>query len=119
MPLLRLASSDVDRLFLDDSKTDWVEVKHEISKRERNAIIAKMPVRPGAKSEDDIELTPTEALDFQSSLFEAFVVGWSAAFEPTLDNYLNLPSDAVDAIDLLLAEHFRALAPTKDEQGKQ
>jgi hypothetical protein len=115
MALLRLANSDADRRFLDEAKTEFIDVRSEISKRERNALIKMMPDRP------DIEesgITVSEGVEFQSNLFELLVLGWSLDVPATVENYLSLAPDAADLIDGILATVFGAMVPSSDEQGK-
>lgn len=115
MGLLRLANTAGKNLPLGD-EGDFITVREEISKKERNALISKMPLR------DDLEetgLTATEGVNFQTDLFEALVIGWSAEFDCTVDNYLALPPDAADALDEVLAKYFADMMPTKEEAGKQ
>ena len=115
MSLLRRAATDAIRIPLVEDGSEWIEVREEISKKERNALIKKMPARP------DIEktgMTPSEGVEFQTDLFEALAVRWSAEMPCNRDEYLGLPPEAADAVDTVLAKHFEAMIPSKEEQGK-
>lgn len=115
MSLIRLAKTEGKNLPFGD-EGDFIIVREELSKRDRNALMKKMPLR------DDIEetgLTVSEGLDFQTDLFESLVIGWSSALDCTTENYLALPPDATDLIDEVLAQYFADMMPSKEESGKE
>lgn len=114
MPLLRLASVETEKLPISPDG-DWIEVRTEISKKERNSLIKKMPMRPDI---EETGMTPSEGVEFQTELFAALALSWSAEFDCNRDNYLGLPPEAADAVDQALASHFAKMIPTKDEAGK-
>src|SRR5687768_14344003 len=111
---LRLASAETTRLDLGDG--DWIDVRSDISKRDFNNLIKKMP------QDIDTEkgILPGQATDLGVALFDTLAVAWSA--EPTLacstENYLGLHKDDADRIDAKLGEHFSTLTPSKEEQSK-
>ena len=102
MGILRLASEESKRIPLDES--DWIEVKSEVSKKTFNKMVAVMPT---AVEKDG--LTPVMATEFQSSLFDLLVTGWSLPQEPTVENYESLDIDAARAVDDKLMEYFSEL----------
>lgn len=113
MGVLRKASQATKRIELGDG--DWVEVKEEIAKRDRNRLFSKMPNRPDV---EETGFTITEGMQFQSDLFETLVVAWSLDDPCTVENYLDLDPKGTDIIDEKLAEHFQTMLPTKAEAGK-
>lgn len=115
MSLIRLANTTGKNLPVGD-EGDFIIVREEIDKRTRNALISKMPLRADI---EETGLTATEGLTFQTDLFEALVIGWSAELDCSVENYLSLPPDATDAIDEALATYFADMMPSKEEQGKQ
>jgi hypothetical protein len=115
MALLRKASTATKRIFLTDDETEWIEVRGEVSKRDRNRLFDLMPSRPDVQ---ETGLTPQEGLAFQTDLFVALVTGWSLDDEVTAENYLSLEPEGTDMIDTKLAEHFATMVPTKEEVGK-
>lgn len=111
--LLRFASADTQQLDLGDG--EFLEVKSDISKRDFNNLIKKMP------QDIDTEkgIRPGQATDLGVALFDTLVVGWSfEGVEATVDNYLRLTRPAADAVDAKLSEHFSSLTPTEEEQTK-
>ena len=109
MGILRKATEEVKQLMLDD--TDYIVVRADISKREFNALAAKMPQTTEGQS-----LTIPEAMAFQGELFVTLVTGWSLSDGlPTLDEYEGLSAEAGSAIDSALADHFAALLPSSAE----
>jgi len=112
MGVLRRASEQVDTVYLDDEKEDFLLLKSEVSKREFNRIAAAMP----RSSEDATEMSLSEAMEFQGFLFDALVVGWSLSEgKPTLEDYHSLSAAAANAVDLKVAAHFEGLVPTSAE----
>lgn len=100
---------------LDIGEGDWLEVRTDISKRERNKLAAYLPDRLVGAGEENSSLSTAEAVNLQSGLFAALVTAWSSDAPCTVDEYLDLePSDA-DRIDGALAEHWQGLQPTKAE----
>jgi hypothetical protein len=115
MALLRRAATDGIKLYLTEDQSEWIEVRQEISKKERNALIKKMPARPDIQKTG---MTPSEGVEFQTDLFEVLGLSWSADMPFTREEYLALPPEAADAVDQALANHFEAMIPSKEEQGK-
>lgn len=111
MSILRKASTGTVKIMLDD--TDHIEVREEISKRDFNRFVGFMPAREMAEG---ATLTVAEATELQKGLFEALVVGWSLPVPPTIEEYLALSSDAAAAVDEAVANHFKALSPSKEEE---
>jgi hypothetical protein len=111
--LLKFASAETTRLDLGDG--DWLDVRSDVSKRDFNNLIKKMPqdIDPSGK------VTMGQATDLGVALFDTLVTGWSFEGEDaTVDNYLRLNRAAADVIDSKLGEHFSSLTPTKEEQTK-
>lgn len=115
MSLIRLANTAGTNLPIGD-EGDYITVREEIDKRTRNALMKMMPMRDNL---EETGLTIDEGLDFQTNLFEALVIGWSSDLACTTDNYLGLPPEATDAIDVVLADYFSKMMPSAEEQGKQ
>lgn len=92
---------------------DFVEVRLEIAKRDFNRFISYLPAREVTK---EAGMVPTEATELQKGLFETLVTGWSLAEEPTVETYESLENEGATAIDTALAEHFKTLQPTKQEE---
>ena len=113
--LIRLARTEGINLPVGDDG-DFVIVREELTKKERNALIKKMPDRANI---GETGMTVAEGVEFQNDLFEALVLGWSADMEASVENYLALPPAATDAIDEVLAKHFADMVPSKEEQGKE
>jgi hypothetical protein len=108
----RFASADTKRLELDG---DWLEVRSDLSKKDFNNLIKRMPQDMNAET----GFTPGQATELGVALFATLVVAWSAEdAEPTVDNYLLLNKDDADRIDAALGEHFSSLTPSKEEQTK-
>jgi hypothetical protein len=120
MRLLRLASKETKRLYLDDSQEDWVEVKVDLSERDFNSLLRGLP----GEFNSETGLTPAQSDDYASFVFEALVTGWSLEDEngqpvsPTLDVYHELSSEASNVIDRVVVEHFNSLTPDADERKK-
>jgi hypothetical protein len=111
---LKKASLGTTRL--DIGEGDWLEVRTDISKRERNKLATYLPDRMvGDSSEEERRLTTGEAVELQTGLFAALVVGWSAELPCTVEEYLSLEPEDTDRIDTALAEHWKSLQPTKAE----
>lgn len=113
MGLLRFASADTKRVEFGEG--DWLEVKSDISKRDFNNLIKRMP--------QDIDVStgirPGQATDLGVALFETLVVAWSfEGVDATVENYLKLSRDGADALDAVLGDHFSSLTPSKEEQTK-
>ena len=109
MGILRRATEEVKNIYLDD--TDYIVVRADISKREFNALAAKMP-----QTAEGGTLTIPEAMAFQSELFATLVVGWSLQDgNPTVEEYEALSAEAGSAIDSALADHFSSLLPSSAE----
>lgn len=111
---LRLASADTVDLPLSDG--DWVRVRTEIAKRDFNKFIKYMPGREVSKDNPDTKLTPAEAVELQTGMFEALVVAWSAPMPATVESYLNLGTESAGELDEALANHFKSLTPSKEEE---
>ena len=113
---LRLANESTDRIELADG--GWVEVRKDVSKRTMNALLAHMPKRD-QKELKEKGLTIEEGLDFQVGLFVSLVTSWSVGVPPTAEAYLGLEvGPETEELDTKLAEHFEAIMPSKEEQGK-
>ena len=114
---LKRTSGESTRIELADG--DWVEVRTDISKRSMNRLMSYFPSR----SQEDIKengITTEEGLEFQTGLFEVLVTAWSVDDSPSVGTYLELEAgDGVAELDEKLANHFEALMPSKEEQGKQ
>lgn len=109
MGILRRATEEVKQLMLDD--TDYIVVRADISKREFNALAAKMPQTAEGQS-----LTIPEAMAFQGELFSTLVTGWSLSEgTPSLEDYNGLSAEGASAIDTALADHFASLLPSSAE----
>lgn len=111
MSILRRASTETKRIDLGEG--DYIDVRAEISKREFNRFIAFLPAR---EVNEEQGMTAQEAVELQKGLFEVLVVGWSLPEPPTLEAYEALSSEGATAIDNALAEHFRSLQPSKQEE---
>ena len=111
MGILRRASTETKQIDLDEG--DFVVVRMDISKRDFNRFIAYLPGR--TVSEED-GMTPSEATELQKGLFETLVTAWSLDTEPTVEAYMDLSNEGATAIDTVLAEHFKSLQPTKQEE---
>ncbi len=111
MSILRKASQETKKLFLDEEQTEFLEVLTDISKRDFNAIVGFMPGKVG----DDVSMTVAQATDFQKMLFVELVKGWSLDEPPTAEAYESLSAEAGNAVDMALSEHFSALNPGKSE----
>ena len=109
---LKSASTATQKLDLGEG--DWVEVRSEVSKREYKVLTDFFPEREVTK---DDKLTAGESVQFQSGLFKALVVGWSADIPATVENYEGLDAEDAMRIDKALAEHFAKLMPS-DAEGK-
>ena len=113
MGLLRFASADTQRLDLGDG--EWIEVRSDISKRDFNNLVKKMP----QDIDPEAGVRPGQATDLGVALFDTLVTDWSfEGVDANTDNYLKLTREAADAIDALLGEHFSSLTPSKEEQTK-
>lgn len=112
---LRLANDAVKTIDLGDEA--YIKVREDISKRSMNRLLARMPKR----NQDEVKetgLTIDEGLEFQIGLFEALVVEWSLDVPPSAEAYLSITREDAEGLDTALAEHFEALMPSKEEQGK-
>lgn len=92
---------------------DFIEVRLEIAKRDFNRFISYLPGREVTKESG---MTPAEATELQKGFFETLVTGWSLDTEPTVDEYEGLENEGATAIDTALAEHFKTLQPSKQEE---
>lgn len=110
---IKFASADTKKLDLGDG--DFIEVRSDLSKRKFNELMSAMPNREISEGNG---LTLSEGLDFQTALFGALVVGWSASEPATVETYLELNRETADAIDKHLIDHFGEISPSKDEQSK-
>lgn len=110
MPL-RLASSNSKRLQLDPES--YIDVVEDISKRDFNRLIAAMPAEL-----DEGGLTPLQGTEFQTSLFDIFVRGWSLDDAPSVENYLSLSRESAALVDVALVEHFNSLTPDAPKEEK-
>jgi hypothetical protein len=110
MGILRKATEETKQIALDE--TDYIVVRADITKREFNTLAGSMP----PVSEGGAGLSVAQASDFQKSLFETLVVGWSLNDgKPTVDDYESLAAEAGLVVDTKLAEHFESLLPTSAE----
>lgn len=121
---LRFASTEANRLELPDG--DWIEVRSEISKGTFKQIMKLMPQKELRGDEDGAEegkqrltLTQGEAVEYQTALFGALVVGWSLPVPPTVDAYERLENDSASQIDSVLGDYFGKMGASKDELGKR
>lgn len=92
---------------------DYVEVRTDISKRDFNRFIAFLPARTVSEEEG---MTPSEATELQKGLFETLVTGWSLDTPATVEEYEGLSNEGASEIDTALAEHFKSLQPSKQEE---
>lgn len=92
---------------------DFVEVRLEISKRDFNRFIAYMP---GREVSVETGINATEAVELQKGMFEALVVGWSLPEPATIAAYESLENEGATAIDTAVAEHFKSMTPSKQEE---
>lgn len=114
MSILRKASTDTKQLYLDAEQTEYLVVRSDLSKKEFNVLVAKMPITVGQT--DSEGMTIPQATEFQKSLFEALVVGWTLdAADPTIADYEDLSAEGATAVDTALADHFASLLPTSAE----
>lgn len=113
MPLLRKANTIPRKIELDDEGS-YIEVAQEITKGEFNRLIEVLPDTVG---EDDT-ISPVQGIRLMSDFFEVFVKGWSLDAPVSIEEYLQLPKEAGDAIDAKLMEHFTSLNPSDDERKK-
>lgn len=113
MGILRKASStETKKVYLDETNTDYILVRADISKSDFNKIAANMPKQP-AEGE---QISLPEATDFQKFLFGMFVVGWSLDDTvPTLEDYGALEAAAASAVDEAVAKHFEGILPSSAE----
>jgi hypothetical protein len=110
MGILRKATEEVKTIALDE--TDYIVVRADISKREFNALAGAMP----PVGEGGAGLSVAQASDFQKSLFESLVVGWSLYDgTPKIEDYETLSAEAGLVVDTKLAEHFESLLPSSAE----
>lgn len=112
MSILRKASAETKTLYLDDEKSDFIEVRADITKREFNALASAMPE---SASEEGQKLSLAEATGFQRYLFGALVTGWSMKEDATVEAYDDLSVEAGNAVDAVLAEHFESIVPSSAE----
>lgn len=113
MGILRKSNKAPKRLSLDDEGS-YVEVTEDITKKQFNALVEAMP----QNIDDDKGLTPSQGAGLQTALFATFVIGWSLDVEPSVDEYLDLPRDAADAVDTVLMEHFAAIQVGEPDRKK-
>lgn len=109
---LRKASVESKRIDLA-TEGDWIEVRTDIAKRDFNRFIKYLP---GRDVGEDGRLTPAEAVELQAGMFEALVVAWSLPDPATVEEYLALSNEGASELDEVLAEHFKSLQPTKQEE---
>lgn len=111
MGILRKANTETKTVYLDES--DYIVVRADISKREFNALVARMP---NVNTDGEASLTIGEASAFSRVLFETLVVGWSLSEgQPTVEDYDSLAAEGANVLDTKLAEHFETLLPTSAE----
>lgn len=111
MALLRKAETTTTRIPLGED--EWIEVRDEIAKRDFNRFIKYLP---GREVNEESKLTPAEATELQIGMFEALVVAWSADLPCDVEGYLALGTEGANAVDAALAEHFKTLNPSKEEE---
>ena len=113
---MALKKANLGTTRLDIGDDDWLEVRTDISKRERNRVAAYMPARMiGDLPEEERKLTTGEAVELQTGLFSALVTAWSADQPCTVEEYLSLEPEDADRIDKALADHWASIQPTKAE----
>lgn len=112
MALLRQAATTTTRIPLGD-EGDWIDVRDEIAKADFNRFIKYLP---GREIDEKSKLSPAEATELQKGMFEALVVAWSSDLPCGVDGYLTLGTEGANAVDAALAEHFKKLTPTKEEE---
>lgn len=101
---------------LDIGEGDWLEVRTDIAKRERNKVASYLPDRFVGEQEDgERTLSTGEAVNLQTGLFAALVVAWSSDAPCTIEEYLSLEPEDADRIDVALADHWKSIQPTKAE----
>lgn len=123
MGILRRANSETKRIPLTangpvmdrepQEGEDFIEVRVDIAKRDFNRFIAYLPGREVTK---DSGMTPAEATELQKGLFETLVTGWSLEEQATVEAYESLSNEGATVIDTALAEHFKTLQPSKQEE---
>lgn len=116
---LRFASEAVKRIDLGEG--DFIAVREEVSKGAFKRIMQLMPQKEINTDEaEDAKLTLTqgEAVEYQTALFAALVVGWSLDRPPTIENYEALENESASEIDRVLGEHFNGINAKKEELGK-
>lgn len=111
MGILRRATTETQKIELGEG--DFIVVRMDISKRDFNRFVSYLPSR--TVSEDN-GMTPSEATELQKGLFETLVTAWSLDEEPTVEAYENLSNEGAAVIDTALAEHFKSLQPSKQEE---
>lgn len=111
---LRLATAESKRIDLGDA--DYIEVVQDISKRDFNSLIAKMP----QDVDEDKGLSPVQGTVFYEALFAVFVKGWSLDVPATVENYLSLDRESAEKIDEAMTRHFAdmTVSAPKDKKPK-
>lgn len=116
---LRLASRSVRRIELSDGA--WVDVTSDINKRDFLRIITSLPESAVAESDGDgkAKINISDAMEFQTLLFDVLVQNWSLDVPVSTEAYLDLARESAEEVDKVLIEHFKdRVAPSKDELGK-
>ena len=110
MGLLRVASQESKTITLGE-EGDFIVVRSDISKRDFNALAARMP-----QGVADGNVSFSQASEFSGFLFGALVTGWSLSEgTPTVEEYEGLSAEGANAIDAALADHFSSLLPDSAE----
>jgi len=109
MSIFRKATEETKQLSIGD-EGDFLVVRADISKREFNALAAKMPTGGGEN------ISIAQAADFTAVLFDTLVLAWSGGEgKPSGEDYLNLTAGVATLIDAALSEHFASLLPDSAE----
>ena|SRR5687768_13616507 len=96
-----------------EADEDFIVVRLDISKRDFNRFVSYLP---GRTVSEESGMTPAEATELQKGLFETLVTGWSLEEAPTVNAYEELSNEGATEIDTALAEHFKSLQPSKQEE---
>lgn len=118
MGVLKLASSKTKNLELGEGSV--LEVRAGFSKKQFRQLLDKLPESIGT----DKGLTPAEADDFSTVVFEMLAVGWNLEDEDgnpvpcTVEFYEQLERPSASLIDQKLIEYFNELTPSQEERSK-
>lgn len=113
MPILRRANTEPQQIPLDDEGS-YISVTKDITKGQFNQLVEAMP----QDVDDEKGLTPSQGTGLQTALFKTFVIGWSLDVEPSVEEYLNLPREAAEAVDTALMAHFSNIQVGEPDRKK-